>query len=80
MAMPDGGDKAGSERMQRSGNLCLAPVAGGAAVEAVGPVIERFHHPALDDLGERPAPERAIALGPLQADRLHRLHQSKGHE
>ena len=57
----------------------VAPVAHGKAIEAVEPAIDRFHHPALDDLGERLTPEGTIALAPLKPVRLHLLHQGKGH-
>ena len=41
-------------------------------------MIDRLGHPALDDLGQRLAAERAVALAPLQAVRLHLLHDGKG--
>ena len=44
----------------------VAPVAHGAAVEAVEPVIDRLGHPPLNDLGQRTAAERAVALAPIQ--------------
>ncbi|MDE0391771.1 MAG: hypothetical protein OXI57_06840 [Rhodospirillales bacterium] len=65
------------QRMARIG--AVAPVARGEAIEAVEPVIDRLGHPALEDLGERLTPQRAVALAPLQAVRLHRLHDLKGH-
>ena len=55
------------------------PVAHGHVVEAVKPAIDRLGHPALDDLGERPAAEWAVAFAPLKPLRLHLLHQGKGH-
>ncbi len=57
----------------------VAPVAHGAAVEAVEPAIDRFAHPALDDLGQRKAAQRAVALAPFKPIGLHLLHQRKGH-
>ena len=45
----------------------VAPVAHGEAIEADEPVIDRFRHPALDDLAKRLAAQRTAALAPLQA-------------
>ena len=49
------------------------------AIETVEPAVDRLGHPAPDDLGKRLAAERAVALAPLQAVRLHRLHDLKSH-
>ena len=57
----------------------VAPVAHGEAIEAVEPVIDRLGHPALNDLGKRLTPERAVVLAPLKTIGLHLLHQGKGH-
>ena len=64
---------------QMAGIGAVAPVAHGAVVEAVEPAIDRFGHPALNDLGECLTPERAVALAPLKPVCLHLLHQGKGH-
>ena len=54
-----------AQQMARIG--AVTAVAHGAAVETVEPVIDRFRHPALDDLAKRLAAQRAVALAPLQA-------------
>ena len=69
-----------AERAQQVARIeAVAPVAHGAAIEAVEPAIDRLGHPALDDLGQRLAAKRAIILAPLQTVRLHLLHHREGH-
>ena len=57
----------------------IAPVAHCAPVETGEPAIDRFRHPALDNLGQRLPGKRAIALASLQTIGLHPLHELAGH-
>ena len=55
----------------------VAPVAHRAGVQVVEPAVHRLGHPALNDLGQRLAAERAITLAPVQSACLHLLHHLK---
>ena len=63
---------------QVTGIAAVAPVAQGAAIEGVEPAVHRLGHPALDDLDQRLAAERPVALAPVQSVCLHLLHHLKG--
>ena len=53
-------------------------IAHGAGVEAAGLAIDIFGHTAFDDRGQCLTAYRAVALAPLQAVGLYRLHRLEG--
>ena len=57
----------------------VAAVGGIIGVESLEMAIDRRRHPAFDDLLQSLPGEGAVALAPLQAVGLHRLHELEGH-
>lgn len=59
---------------QMAAIAAIAPIRQLLEVQPVEPVVDSFLHPPFDDLGQRLAPQRAIALAPLQSVSAHCLH------
>ena len=64
---------------QMTSVAAVAAVAHGTSVKTIEPVIDRFGHPTLHDLGQGLATQRAVPLAPFKTLGLHNLHHLEGH-